>query len=178
MAIRFSTFPRTQPPPDFISRVVEVFTTRNDRIGSSESRERLTSNQTLEVLREDLTALGFNVEANKPNKNKNVRPVLFGENAKPDLQFEIDAWHPEWKAGLEIEAARARMGNAIHRDLIHALVDFEIDHLILAVKNAYYYGASEKQVKSRDYRYTVSIAEALYSQSRISMPYSLCVIGY
>ena len=48
--------------------------------------------------------------------------MFFGENAAPSLQYEIDAWHPEWQAGLEIEAGRAWMGNAVYRDLIQALV--------------------------------------------------------
>ena len=42
-----------------------------------------------------------------------MRPVFFGENAQPELQYQIDAWHPQWLAGLEIEAGRAWMGNAV-----------------------------------------------------------------
>ena len=70
------------------------------------------------------------------------------------------------------------MGNAIYRDLIQALVMVETDHLFLAVPNAYRYMSRGKQMTSRDYARTVSVAEALYGHSRITMPYSLCVIGY
>ena len=176
MPIRFSTFPRTQKPPDFIETVVEVFATHEDRIGTSETKAGLKSNETLVVLRKDLIGLGFKVEAGRKKEDKIRRPVFFGENAQPDLQYEIDAWHPNWKAGLEIEAGRAWGGNAIYRDLIQALVMVETKYLFLAVKNMYRYG--KKQTKSPDYDNTVSVAEALYGHTRIKMPYSLCVIGY
>ena len=50
----------------------------------------------------------------------------------------------------------------------------EMDHLLLAVPKAYHYNAAV----SRDYDHTVSVAQALYGHSRITMPFSLCVIGY
>jgi hypothetical protein len=56
--------------------------------------------------------------------------VFFGENGQPALKYEVDAYHPEWKAGLEIEAGRAVMGNAIYRDLVQALVMVEVDNFI------------------------------------------------
>ena len=89
------------------------------------------------MLRADLVELGFDVEASKRAKDKIKRPVFFGENAQPDLQYEVDAWHPKWRAGLEVEAGRAWMGNAIYRDLIQALVMVDMDHLFLAVPKAY-----------------------------------------
>lgn len=148
------------------------------QIGTSTTKKGLTSNETLAVLRKDLESLGFNVESGKREIDKIKRPVFFGENAEPDLQYEIDAWHPEWKAGLEIEAGRAWMGNAIYRDLIQALVMVETSHLVLAVKDFYHYKTNNRQTKSRDYSHTVDVADALYGHSRIRMPYSLCVIGY
>ena len=102
----------------------------------------------------------------------------FGENAKPELQYEVDAWHPEWGAGLEIEAGRALRGNAIYRDLIQALVMVEMDYLLLAVPLEYRYNLRGKRVASLDYDTTVRVAQALYGHSRIEMPFSLCVIGY
>ena len=60
-------------------------------------------------------------------------PECAGENAQPDLQYEVDAWHPEWKAGMEVEAGRAWMGNAVYRDLIQALVMVDMEYLFLAV---------------------------------------------
>ncbi len=174
MSIWFSTFPRTQPPKDFISKVVDIFELYSDKIGTSQLKEGLKSNEVLAELRADLVKLGFEAEAGGKAKGKIKRPVFFGENAQPTLQYEVDGWHPEWKAGIEIEAGRALMGNAIYRDLIQALVMVKMDHLILAVPKVYRY----KSGISRDYDKTVSVAEALYGHSRIVMPFSLCVIGY
>ncbi|WP_218033598.1 hypothetical protein, partial [Aneurinibacillus migulanus] len=56
---------------------------------------------------------------------------------KPTLKYEIDGYHERLKCGLEIEAARAIMGNAIYKDLIQALIMVDIDQLILVVRNQY-----------------------------------------
>lgn len=178
MSIRFSTFPRTQLPANFISDIVAAFEHNSDKIDTEQLEKGLKSDDVLAVLRTDLVKLGFEVEASRRSEDKIKRPVFFGENARPDLQYEIDAWHPGWQAGLEIEAGRAVGGNAIYRDLIRALVMVEMDHLILAVPKSYVYDIRREPKRSRDYDKTVAVADALYSHSRISMPFSLCVIGY
>lgn len=178
MQVRFSTFPRTQTPPAFIAEVIAVFEQHFDEIGTTQLEKGLKSDEALAVLRSDLVVLGFYVEAGKESKDKIKRPVFFGENAQPDLQYEVDAWHPKWRAGLEVEAARAWKGNAIYRNLIQALVMVEMDHLVLAVPQVYRYRARGKEVISKDYEHTVSVAQALYGHSRITMPFALSVIGY
>ena len=70
------------------------------------------------------------------------------------------------------------MGNAVYRDLIQALVMVEMEHLVLAVPQAYRYLSGGRATVSRDYENTVSVAEALFGHSRITMPFSLCVLGY
>ena len=178
MQLRFSTFPRTQTPPAFIAQVMDVFERHSAEIGTAQLDKGLTSDQALAVLRADLVGVGFDVEASKREKDKIKRPVFFGENAQPDLQYEVDAWHPKWRAGLEVEAGRAWMDNAVYRDLIQAVVMVEMDHLLLAVPQAYKYITRGRATVSRDYENTISVAEALYGHSRITMPFSLCVIGY
>lgn len=178
LGIRFSTFPRTQPPSAFVFKVAKVFEDHIDEIGTLQPRKGLTSDEALAVLREDLVGLGFAVEAGKRASDKIKRPVFFGENSQPDLQYEVDAWHADWRAGLEVEAGRAWMGNAIYRDLIQALVMVEMDYLFLAVPQAYRYKTGGKEIASKDYDNTVSVAQALFGHTRISMPFSLCVIGY
>lgn len=70
------------------------------------------------------------------------------------------------------------MGNAVYRDLVQALVMVDLDFLFLAVPNAYRYKTNERDTVSNDYANTVAVADALFGQSRIRMPFSLCVIGY
>jgi hypothetical protein len=48
--------------------------------------------QVLQVLRPQLEALGFQVEAGKSKEQKIERPVFFGENGAPTLRYQIDAY--------------------------------------------------------------------------------------
>jgi hypothetical protein len=176
--VRFSTFPRTQPPQPFIAEVVRIFEEQNAAIGTAALAKGLTSDQVLARLSEDLRALGFSIELDKTRTGKLRRPVFFGENGHPARQYEIDGYHPGWRCGLEIEAGRAWMGNAVYRDLVQALVMVDLDHLILAVPQLYRYKSGGKDTGSKDYDNTISVADAIYGHTRIRMPYTLTVIGY
>lgn len=176
--VRFTTFPRTRIPPDFIPAVIEIFRKHEPLLSTINLAKGLTSDKALEIIRYDLKTLGFQVEMSKKASEKIKRPVFFGENGAPDLQYEIDSYHPLWKAGLEVEAGRAWMGNAIYRDLIQAMVMVDLEHLILAVPNAYRYMTGNKPTVSRDYENTVSVADALFGHSRITIPFTLTVVGY
>lgn len=176
--IRFTSFPRTQTPPEFIASIVAAFRASELSICTQTLEKGLTSDEVLSVLRPSLIGLGFEVELNKLKSGKVKRPVFFGENGAPDLQYEIDAFHPMWRCGLEIEAGRAWMGNAVYRDLIQALVMVEVDTLVLAVPNGYRYQSSGKTTVSKDYANTCAVADALFGHSRIAMPYRLVVVGY
>jgi hypothetical protein len=177
-AIKFATFPRTESPADFLQDLVGVFKRHEAVISTCNLAKGLTSDKVLALLRPDLDKLGFLVEAGKRTEQKIRRPVFFGENAQPSLQYEIDAWHPEWRAGLEVEAGRAWMGNAVYRDLIQALVMVNLEHLVLAVPNTYKYKNGGRDVISNDYNNAVAVADALYGHSRVRMPFSLCIVGY
>ena len=98
----------------------------------------------LHVIRRDLEQLGFECEKSKVRSGKINRPVLFGENGKSEVSYDIDASHSEWQAVLEVEAKRAWKGNAIYRDLIRASIMVGVKYLILAVPNKYQYSWQEK----------------------------------
>jgi hypothetical protein len=104
--------------------------------------------------------------------------VFYGENGVPELRYHIDAYHPVWKCGLEVEAGRGWMGNAVYRDLVQALVMVQVDHLILAVANQYKYKTGGRSAISHDYDSVISIANALYGHTRMKLPYGLTVLGY
>lgn len=176
--VRFSTFPRTQPPQPFVAEVVGIFEKHGAAIGTAALEKGLTSDQVLRRLSDDLRALGFLVEANKTRAGKLRRPVFFGENGQPARQYEIDGYHPAWRCGIEIEAGRAWMGNAVYRDLVQAMVMVDLDHLILAVPRRYRYKSGGKDTGSKDYDNTVSVADAVFGHTRIRMPYTLTVLGY
>lgn len=177
-SIRYSTFPRTEPPPSFVEYLVDAFRRSEPEIATETNHHGKTSDEVLGILRADLVALGFEVEASKKKVDKLQRPVFFGENGEPTLRYEVDGYHPEWKCGLEVEAGRGWMGNAIYRDLIQASVMVGVDYLCLAVSNAYRYTSGGKPAVSRDYSNTRQVAEALYGHGRLTLPYGLILIGY
>lgn len=176
--VRFMTFPRTEAPPLFTKEVVHVFQKHEAEICTRTLQKGLTSDAVLAILREDLISIGFSVEAGKLAHEKIKRPVFFGQNGQPDLQYEIDAFHSGWGCGLEIEAGRGWMGNAVYRDLVQALVMVELRTLVLAVANNYRYQSGGRSTNSKDYDNTVAVADALFGHSRIKMPYNLVIIGY
>jgi hypothetical protein len=176
--IRFSTFPRTEPPPSFVEGIVAVFRQHESEIATETNDKGLKSDDVLTLLGTDLADIGFQVEASKKKVDKLERPVFYGENGLPTLRYEIDGYHPLWKCGLEIEAGRRWMGNAVYRDLIQAAVMVGVEHLCLAVCNVYKYKSSGKPATSRDYENTRQVAEAIYGHSRLSLPYNLVLIGY
>jgi hypothetical protein len=174
----FSTFPRTQAPLHFVPQIVSVFRAHGTSIGTTALSKGLSSDAVMGILRDHLCKIGFEIEAGKSGAAKLKRPVFFGQDGRPSRQYEIDGFHPSWRCGIEIEAGRAWMGNAVYRDLIQAMVMVDLDHLILAVPMTYKYMSGGRPTLSRDYENTVSVADALYSHIRIRMPYSLTVIGY
>lgn len=155
-----------------------VFRNHEKTIGTSLLGKGLTSDQVLASLRLDLVALGFQAEAGKTGADRIDRPVFFGEDGRPTLRYKIDAYQPEWRCGLEIEAGRAWMGNAIYRDLVQAMVMVQVDHLCLAVPNGYRYKSGGRDTVSTDYKNAVEVAQALFGHTRVRIPYGLTVIGY
>jgi hypothetical protein len=176
--VRYMSFPRTEPPPVFIPRIIDAFRACEPEICTLTLNKGLTSDEVLTQLRPHLKALEFEIEAGKQKEDRIERPVFYGENGIPTLKYQIDAYHGGWRCGLEVEAGRGWMGNAVYRDLIQALVMVHVDHLVLAVANRYKYKSAGKGVFSNDYENTVAVADALYGHSRIKLPYGLTVIGY
>lgn len=70
------------------------------------------------------------------------------------------------------------MGNAVYRDLIQASVMVGVEHLCIAVPNAYKYRSGKRTAISHDYDNARDLAEAVYGHSRMRLPYRLIVIGY
>ena len=63
--IRFSTYPRTEPPPGFVENVVGVFRKHEKEIATVTNDKGLKSDDVLTLLEPDLADLGFQVEASK-----------------------------------------------------------------------------------------------------------------
>ena len=147
-------------------------------ISTVELNKGLTSDEVLAKIRPDLLRIGFEVESGKARDQKIERPVFYGEQGQPTLKYEIDAYHSEWRCGLEVEAGRAWMGNAVYRDLVQAMVMVQVDILALAVPLSYKYKSGGRETSSSDFFNTRNVAEALFGHSRFTLPYKLLLIGY
>lgn len=173
--VRFICFPRTDPPPGFVEAVVEVFRKHEAEIGTEVRSSHLKSNDVLGIVADDLRSLGFEVESGNGRSAKLSRPVFFGEGGEPTLRYEVDAFHSEWRCGMEVEGIRAMRGGALYRDLIQAMVMVNIDHLCIALPNIVTWGLKGK---SRSYSEAVRTVDALFGHTRVRIPYGLTLIGY
>lgn len=173
---RFRSFPSTQPPPLFITKIAGAFAKHEDAISTLKLKKGKESDQVLKSIGPSLHALKFDLELSK--QKRIPRPVFFGEQGNWSLRYEIDGYNPEWRCGLEVEAGRALGGNAIFRDLFQAMVMTDVDHLVLAVPLCYRRRSGGRLNRYEDYKKTVTVAEALYGHDRIQMPYGLTVLGY
>lgn len=116
--IQHFCYPRSKTPPEYASEIIAAFCTHQEEICTESLKDGLKSDEVLAQLRSELERAGFDVELEKSQDEEIHRPVLFGENGKPELRYEVDAYHEEWRCGLEVEAGRAWKGNAIYRGLI------------------------------------------------------------
>jgi len=76
-----------------------------------------------------LVALGYAVESGKTKQAKIHRPVLFGENRTPSVNYEIDAFHDELGIAVEVEADRGATGNADYRDIVRTSLILDARHM-------------------------------------------------
>ncbi len=84
--IRFSTLPRTEPPPEFVEDVVSIFRKHEKEIATETNDKGLKSADVLALIGPDLVEIEFQVEASKKKVDKLQRPVFFGENGIPTLR--------------------------------------------------------------------------------------------
>ena len=173
-SIEFMTFPVTVPPDPIFLRTVRVFQKHEREVSSTRGNISHTSNQLLAVLASDLKKIGWEVESGRKKDQKILRPVLFGENGMPDRTYEIDAYHSKTKCGLEVEAGRAFLGNAVYRDIVRAMVMVDVERFVIAVAKEY----THKCGTSKDYDSAKDVGRLLYSQTRVKIPYQLAIIGY
>lgn len=166
---RWIHFPRSTQPPYAATAAAEVFKAAASKI-SSQSHE-LSSNQVLAVVEKDLRLAGFAVESGKKADEKIKVPVFWGYEGATDQSFDVDAWHEEERAVLEVEAGRAVVNNQFLKDLFEACMMPTVDYLILAVREVYKSG--------RDFDRVVQFFKTLYASRRLELPLKgVTILGY
>ena len=139
-------YPRWQRTAEWVGEVEQVFADCQSQLDTQETAN--TSDAALQVLAPGLKSIGFAVEGSKLAADKLFRPVFFGDNGKPERQYQIDAYHPERKVALEVEAGRSMLGNAIYRDLVQMSLLVDVEYAVIAVPMAYRYNSRNRLLAS------------------------------
>ncbi len=129
------------------------------------------SNDVLDIVRDRLIGIGFDVEMDKSSHGKIRVPVLFGQNGHIDQSFEADAWNRTTKTVLEVEAGRAVTNYQFLKDLFQACMMQDVNYLVVAVRNIYR--------TSRDFDKVRMFFDTLYASGRLQLPLQgILVVGY
>lgn len=167
--IRYQFFPRSLGVVKPIEDVVGAFKSVESEIDSF--KEYKKSNDVLSTVAPHLIRLGFSVERDKTNNGKIDVPVLFGQNNVVDKSFFADAINVDKKIVIEVEAGRATENNQFLKDIFEASMMFDVDYLVLAVRNMYR--------GHDDFERIYIFLETMYISNRIKLPLKgILLIGY
>lgn len=172
---RFIFFPRSSEPPPWVGQLADAFRVHRDRIDTV-AGNRNESNAVLAIVRPELKSAGYEVE----EKGGDIpRPVLFGEGGMMEKEYRIDAYHPQNRVVLEVEAGRGAKGNAVHRDLINLSLIVGADYAAIAVPIEYRFNVGGKVMREPAYRKHYDLLDAIYSSGRLKFPFhGVVLLGY
>ncbi len=152
-----------------IEEVLETFQKVESDIDSQVCNKK--SDDVLAAVEPYLTKLNYKVEKDKSSKGKIDVPVLFGNNNTIDKSFYADAISCDGKIVIEVEAGRATENNQFLKDIFEASMMFEVEYLILVVRNIYR--------GHDDFERIYTFLETMYISNRIKLPLKgILLIGY
>ena len=167
--IKYQFFPRSRGVTLEIQDVINSFKAVETQIDSETSE--LKSNEVLQIVRPYLEQLHYTVESGKGINEKIDVPVLFGQDNKIDKSFYADALSADGRIVVEVEAGRATENNQFLKDLFEACMMFDVEYLVLAVRNVYR--------THYDFDRVYSFLETLYISNRLHLPLKgVLLIGY
>lgn len=167
--IQYQFFPRSQGISTEIKKVINCFEQVYHKIDSDSNN--LKSNEVLQELFQPLTEIGFSVETSKSKDDKIDVPVLFGLDNKIDKSYNADALSKDGKIVIEVEAGRATENNQYMKDIFQACMMFEVEYLVVAVRNTYR--------GHKDFEIVYTFLETLFISSRLHLPLKgIVLIGY
>ena len=171
-------YPTSNAPPNWVTELIQVFNEAKEKIDTS-SVQGEKSDGILASLCPGLLQLGYQVETSKKSIDKIERPVLFGDEGVPRVQYQIDAWLPDLGVVVEVEAGRGWMGNAFYRDLIRTSLIVAARYLVIGMMNEYVYTSGGKKSTSHDYANARDQLDALFGSGRIQLPFEgVLLVGY
>ena len=170
-------YPLNSRPPEWVGEVVNVVNRAELHISTVEAHTGLSSDDVLAVLRPGLEALGFEVESGKRASQKVQRTVLFGENGRPEVKYDIDAFNDYLGAAVEVEAGRGAANGADYRDIVRTSLILDAKFLILM--QPYAYRSSETAAPMHAYANSRAQLDAIYASRRLALPFvGILLVGY
>jgi len=167
-------YPRNARPPSWVDALVGAICAAEETISTVEEGRGLKSDDVLKHLRPEMERLGYVVESGKSKDAKIFRPVLFGQNGVPEVQYEIDAFHDEFGIAVEVEAGRGAANNADYRDIVRTSLILDANYLVLLMPITY---RSTTSIHAFDR--TRRQLEAIYISNRLKLPFlGVLLIGY
>lgn len=167
--IKYQFFPRSRGVTQEIQDIINSFKAIETQIDSEISE--LKSNEVLQIVRPYLEQLQYTVETGKGVNEKIDVPVLFGQDNKIDKSFYADALSADGRIVVEVEAGRATENYQFLKDLFEACMMFDVEYLVLAVRNVYR--------THYDFDRVYSFLETLYISNRLHLPLKgILLIGY
>jgi len=158
---------------------VEVVEKAEAKISTVAEKTGLSSDAVLSELRSGLLGLGYVVESGKTKAATIHRPVLFGENGKAEVNYEIDAFHDELGIAVEVEAGRGASNNADYRDIVRTSLILDARNMALLMPVSYRFMSSQRQYAIRAYERTRNQLDAIYASQRLQLPFDgILLIGY
>ena len=167
--MQYQQFPRSRGITKELLKVVEAFEKVDAQISSDVNS--LTSNEVLALLCPHLNAIGYKVETGKSVEKKIDVPVLFGRDNHIDKSFFADALSSDGRIVIEVEAGQATENHRFLKDIIEASMMFDVEYLVLAVRNKYR--------THFDFDRVYQFLETMYISNRIILPLKgIMLIGY
>lgn len=167
--IQYQFFPRSRGLNSQMQEIINVFKSVENDISSD--KNDLVSNAVLNLLRPHLNKIGFSVETGKAAENKIDVPVLFGKDNVADKSFYADALSEDGTIVIEVEAGRATENNQFLKDIFEACMMFDVEYLVLAVRNTYR--------THDDFSRCYTFLETLYVSNRLHLPLKgILLVGY
>lgn len=146
--------PKNVDPPLWVQAFLGAVAASEPMISTAEKKTGSSSDSVLAALEPGLPGRGYAVESGKKAAGKIRRPVLFGENGRPEVSYEIDACHDGEGIVVEVEAGRGARGNASYRDLVRTSLILDARFFVLLLPNAYRHNSGGREVAVQAYRET------------------------
>jgi hypothetical protein len=171
-------YPSHTRPPDWVHELLRVVETARPLIDSL-TVDSLTSDKVLAHLRPGLLELGYEVEDGKHRAAKIRRPVLFGDQGRERVSYEVDAVHDKLGIVLEVEAGRGAGSNAVYRDLVRSSLIVDQRFLVLGVMRSYRHRSKGRTIVVSSYRNSKDQLDALFASGRLQLPFDgVLLFGY